>query len=139
MFMQFTYMLRDLPQVAESVLLNTIHKTLLIYGEMGVGKTTLVKELAKKIGVTEILSSPTFSIVNEYPLENDKLYHFDCYRLETTEEALDIGIEDYLSSGHWNLIEWPEKIKKLLPASSATIEIIKNPNGSRTLNLKLLN
>lgn len=137
--MRLTYMLEDLPQIADTVLLNTDHKTLLFYGEMGAGKTTLIKELAKKIGVTDTLSSPTFSIVNEYELENDKLYHFDCYRLNKPEEALDIGIEEYLDSGHWNLIEWPEKIENLLPQSKTEIELIKNTNGSRTLNLKPVN
>ncbi len=134
--MRLTYLLEDLPQIADTVLLNTDHKTLLFYGEMGAGKTTLIKELAKKIGVTDMLSSPTFSIVNEYDLQNDKLYHFDCYRLNNLEEALDIGIEEYLDSGHWNLIEWPEKILNLLPESKTEIELVKNINGSRTLNLK---
>ena len=134
--MQLTYVLKDLPEVAEKIALNTPHKTLSIYGEMGVGKTTLIKALAKQIGVTEELSSPTYSIVNEYELGNDKLYHFDCYRLKSEDEALDIGIEDYFESNHWKFIEWPEKIKNLLPEENTTIEIIKNTNGSRTLNLK---
>ncbi len=137
--MRLTYMLEDLPRIADTVLLNTDHKTLLFYGEMGAGKTTLIKELAKKIGITDTLSSPTFSIVNEYHLENDKLYHFDCYRLNNVDEALDIGIEEYLDSGHWNLIEWPEKIENLLPESKTKIELVKNTNGSRTLNLKPVN
>ena len=132
-------MLEDLPQIADTVLSNSDYKTLLFYGEMGAGKTTLIKELAKKIGVKDSLSSPTFSIVNEYDLENDKLYHFDCYRLNSVDEALDIGIEEYLDSGHWNLIEWPEKIESLLPESKIEIELIKNINGSRTLNLKPVN
>ena len=89
--------------------------------------------------LTEMLSSPTFSIVNEYELENDRLFHFDCYRLASEEEALDIGIEDYLFSGHWNLIEWPEKIEKLLPKKKLIIEVTKNKNGSRTLKEKLVN
>ena len=137
--MHLTFMLEDLPQIADAVLNNTDHKTLLFYGEMGAGKTTLIKELARKIGVTDSLSSPTFSIVNEYDLDNDKLYHFDCYRLNSVYEALDIGIEEYLDSGHWNLIEWPEKIESLLPESKTEIELIKNINGSRTLNLKPVN
>ena len=132
-------MLKDLPKIADQVLLNTAHKTLLFYGEMGSGKTTFIKELARKIGVVDKLSSPTFSIVNEYQLENDKLYHFDCYRLESVEEALDIGIEDYLDSGHWILIEWPEKIESILSGANTTIELVKNNNESRTLNLKPVN
>ncbi len=137
--MHFTYLLKDLPEIADTVLRNADHKTLLFYGEMGTGKTTLIKEIAKKIGVVDTISSPTFSIVNEYEIENDKLYHFDCYRLNNIDEALDIGIEEYLESGYWNLIEWPEKISDLLPTSKTEIELIKNKNGSRTLNLKQMN
>ncbi len=129
-------MLKDLPQVAKKVLTNAPYKTLLFYGEMGTGKTTLIKELAKNIGVEDVMSSPTFSIINEYHLENDKLFHFDFYRIESEEEALDIGIEDYLDSDHWNLIEWPEKIKNLLPENFTAIELTKNTNGSRTLKLE---
>ena len=137
--MHLTYMLKDLPKVAETVLENASNRTLLFYGEMGVGKTTLIKEIAKKLGVKDVLSSPTFSIVNEYNLGNDRLFHMDCYRLETTEEALDIGIEDYLDSNNWMLIEWPERIENLLTEEGTSIELIKNSNGSRTLNLTPVN
>ena len=137
--MHLTYMLKDLPKVAETVLKNASNKTLLFYGEMGVGKTTLIKEIAKKLGVTDVLSSPTFSIVNEYKLGHESLFHMDCYRLETMEEALDIGIEDYLDSNNWKLIEWPERIESLLTEKGTSIELIKNSNGSRTLNLTPVN
>tara|TARA_R110002072_G_scaffold118631_1_gene250691 strand:- start:100207 stop:100620 length:414 start_codon:yes stop_codon:yes gene_type:complete len=133
--MNMTYTLNNLPEVAGKVLSDTTNKTLLFYGEMGVGKTTLIKELAKKLGVTDMISSPTFSIVNEYRLVDDKLYHFDFYRLNTEEEALDIGVEDYFYSGHWNFIEWPEKVKNLLPLESTKINITTNKNGSRTINI----
>jgi tRNA threonylcarbamoyladenosine biosynthesis protein TsaE len=129
-------MLKDLPEIAEKIALSTPYKTLSFYGGMGVGKTTLIKALAKQIGVTDELTSPTFSIVNEYEMVNDKLYHFDCYRLKNEDEALDIGIEDYFETKHWKFIEWPEKIKNLLPEQNTIIEIIKNTNGSRTLKLK---
>ncbi len=121
------------------VLSNAPTKTLLFYGEMGVGKTTLIKELAKKLGVQDTISSPTFSIVNEYLLDEDKLYHFDFYRLEDEEEALDIGIEDYFESGHWSFVEWPERIEALLPRETTTIELTKNKNGSRTVNIVPVN
>ena len=78
--------LKDLPRIADHIVLNATSKVIVFYGEMGVGKTTLIKEIAKRIGVTEIISSPTYSIVNEYELENDKLFHFDCYRLSSEEE-----------------------------------------------------
>ncbi|MDC1327527.1 tRNA (adenosine(37)-N6)-threonylcarbamoyltransferase complex ATPase subunit type 1 TsaE [Ulvibacter sp.] len=130
--------LKDLPRIADHIVLNATSKVIVFYGEMGVGKTTLIKEIAKRIGVTEIISSPTYSIVNEYELENDKLFHFDCYRLASEDEALDIGIEDYLFSNHWNLIEWPEKIENLLPEKKMSIELLKNKNGSRTLKEKMV-
>jgi tRNA threonylcarbamoyladenosine biosynthesis protein TsaE len=130
--------LKDLPGIADHIVLNATSKVIVFYGEMGVGKTTLIKEIAKRIGVTEIISSPTYSIVNEYELKNDKLFHFDCYRLSSEEEALDIGIEDYLFSNHWNLIEWPEKIENLLPQKKMSIELLKNKNGSRTLKEKMV-
>ena len=130
--------LKDLPRIADHIVLNATSKVIVFYGEMGVGKTTLIKEIAKRIGVTEIISSPTYSIVNEYELENDKLFHFDCYRLASEDEALDIGIEDYLFSNHWNLIEWPEKIENLLPEKKMSLELLKNKNGSRTLKEKMV-
>lgn len=134
--MKLTYTLKELPDVASKVLLEATTKTLLFYGAMGVGKTTFINVLAQRLGVDEALSSPTFSIVNEYVLGNDKLYHFDCYRLKSEEEALDIGIEDYLDSGHWCFIEWPEKIETLLPNMATKIELTKNPNGSRTVYIE---
>jgi tRNA threonylcarbamoyladenosine biosynthesis protein TsaE len=137
--MVITYMLKDLPQIADQIVLKATSKTILFYGEIGVGKTTLIKEIAKRIGVDEIINSPTYSIVNEYKLENDKLFHFDCYRLESEEEALDLGIEDYLFSSHWNLIEWPEKIENLLPEKKMIIELLRNKNGSRTLKERIVN
>jgi tRNA threonylcarbamoyladenosine biosynthesis protein TsaE len=100
---------------------------------MGTGKTTLIKEIAKQLGVNDVLSSPTFSIVNEYKLNEEKLFHFDFYRIENEEEAYDIGIEEYFYSGLWNLIEWPEKIENLLPEKSTKIKLTKNKNGSRTI------
>jgi len=133
--MEHTYTIDDLPEVAGMILSNASTKTLLFYGDMGVGKTTLIKELAKKLGVQDTLSSPTYSIVNEYLLDSDKLYHFDFYRIKTEEEALDIGIEDYFDSDHWKLIEWPEKISNLLPEENTKIQLTINLNGSRTINV----
>lgn len=98
----------------------------------GVGKTTLIKQMAKELGVSETLSSPTYAIVNEYEAKDAMLYHFDCYRLSSEEEAFDIGIEDYLDAGHYTFIEWPENIKNLLPTESNKIELIVNANGTRT-------
>lgn len=134
--MEIAYTIQELPKIAGMILANTTSKTLLFYGDMGVGKTTLIKELAKRIGVQDTLSSPTFSIVNEYVLDSDKLFHFDFYRITSEEEVLDIGIEDYFESPHWKLIEWPEKVEKFLPIENSKIQLTKNQNGSRTLNLE---
>jgi len=133
--MEFNFNLQDLTFVAKAILRNVPNKTLLFYGTMGVGKTTLIKELSKQLGVTDVINSPTFSLVNEYEIIKDKIYHFDFYRIKSEEEALDIGIEDYFFSGHWNLIEWPENISNLLPPNSTKIEMNKNQNGTRTLNI----
>jgi tRNA threonylcarbamoyladenosine biosynthesis protein TsaE len=133
--MEFNFNLQDLTFVAKEILRNVPNKTLLFYGTMGVGKTTLIKELSKQLGVTDVINSPTFSLVNEYEILKDKIYHFDFYRIKSEEEALDIGIEDYFFSGHWNLIEWPENISNLLPPNSTKIEMNKNQNGTRTLNI----
>ncbi len=133
--MEYTFTLHNLPEIAEKVLLNTSNKVLLFYGNMGVGKTTLIKEIAKRLGVTDTISSPTFSIVNEYKIDNDKVFHFDFYRIKNEEEALDIGIEEYFYSEHWVLIEWPENIKNLLPSENTKINLIKNKNESRTINI----
>ena len=133
--MEFNFNLQDLTFVVKEILRNVPNKTLLFYGTMGVGKTTLIKELSKQLGVTDVINSPTFSLVNEYEIIKDKIYHFDFYRIKSEEEALDIGIEEYFFSGHWNLIEWPENISNLLPPNSTKIEMNKNQNGTRTLNI----
>jgi len=137
--MKRTYTIEELPKIAGMVLTNASTKTLLFYGDMGVGKTTLIKELARKLGVQDTLSSPTYSIVNEYLLDNDKLYHFDFYRINSEEEVLDIGIEDYFESTHWKLIEWPEKVSSLLPHENTKIQLTINQNGSRTINIMPVN
>ena len=103
---------------------------------MGVGKTTLIKVLAKQLGVNELTNSPTFSIVNEYRTSNDVLYHFDCYRMEDEEEAYDIGIEDYFNSGNWCFIEWPQNIENLLPLDTSIVEISIIDNNKRSIQLK---
>ncbi len=123
---------------AANLLLNTVTtKTILFYGEMGVGKTTLIKSLVRALGGKEKVTSPTFSIVNEYEVINDKVYHFDFYRIEDEIEALDIGFEDYIYSGHWIFIEWPEKISGILPKEADISYIKLNNDGSRTLEISV--
>lgn len=129
--------IESINNVANEVLVNVTSKTILFYGEMGAGKTTLISALVKALGGVDETSSPTFSIVNEYQVDNDMVYHFDFYRIEDETEVLDIGIEDYFYSGHWVFIEWPDKIEGILP-EEADISYIKiNKNGSRTLELSV--
>lgn len=129
--------IQSIDNVAKELLASVKHKTILFYGEMGAGKTTLISALVKALGGMEEASSPTFSIVNEYEVTNDKVYHFDFYRIEDEIEVLDIGIEDYFYSGHWNFIEWPEKIKGILPLEADISYIKMNKDGSRTLELSV--
>lgn len=110
------------------------HDIFLFKGEMGAGKTTIIKNFCNFIGVVDEVSSPTYSLVNEYGNKNgDVIYHFDFYRIEDEIEALDMGIEDYLNSGHLCLIEWPERIASLLPENSLTIEIKESNQGRKII------
>jgi tRNA threonylcarbamoyladenosine biosynthesis protein TsaE len=106
----------ELPAAAQSLIsFAGSQKIFLFYGNMGAGKTTFIKALCEQLGVAEPVTSPTFSIVNEYACNANKVYHFDFYRLKNQEEALDMGYEEYFYSGNYCLIEWPEKIPDLLP------------------------
>ncbi len=134
--MQIIFSLEEINQVAEKILSQNLQKVILFNGEMGVGKTTLIKKLAKHLGVKNATSSPTFSLVNEYQIPNNQyIYHFDMYRLKNETEALDFGIDEYLYSGNWCFIEWAEKIPNLIPQQHSVIEIKLLPDGKRLLNL----
>ena len=98
-------------------------KIFLFYGDMGAGKTTFIKSLCEQLGIKETVTSPTFSIVNEYRGKTNKIYHFDFYRLKNQNEALDMGYEEYFYSGDYCFIEWPEKISDLLPPHYIRIDI----------------
>jgi tRNA threonylcarbamoyladenosine biosynthesis protein TsaE len=101
-------------------------------GTMGAGKTTFIKAICQELGVTETVNSPTFSIVNEYEAADGSIiYHFDCYRINKMEEALEIGVEEYLYSGNLCFIEWSENIASLLPDSVINVEITEVENGER--------
>ncbi len=108
----------------------------LFYGDMGAGKTTLIKSLCKSLGVTDNISSPTFAIVNEYRAANNTIYHFDFYRLKTETEAMDMGFEEYLYSGNYCFIEWPEKMPELLPENYININIQVVADGGRYITVK---
>lgn len=135
--MNKNYSLDELTAIAKEIVATAPHKILLFYGEMGVGKTTLIKELCKVLGVEDIASSPTFSLVNEYrTTTNETVYHFDFYRIEDEEEAYDMGVDDYFYSNNWCLVEWPENIKNLLPLDTVSISINLLENGQRNIQLK---
>lgn len=107
---------------------------------MGTGKTTLIKQLVEEMGTNDVVNSPTFAIVNVYDVHNptlgishEEVYHFDCYRLKDIREALDFGAEEYLYSGHWCFIEWPEVMEPILPEDTITWQIRTMENGDRVL------
>lgn len=135
--MNKTYFLEDISVIAKEIISSVSSKTLLFYGEMGTGKTTLIKEIVKQLGVEDVAHSPTFSLVNEYlSRKGETIYHFDFYRIEQEEEAYDIGIEEYFYENNWCLIEWPEKVENLLPLESIVIKLKMNPDNSRTIKIK---
>ena len=108
------------------------------YGEMGAGKTTFINALSHELGVEEdVTNSPSFSIINEYRSDTtaELIYHFDLYRLESIDEAFDIGVEDYFDSGALCLLEWPERIEDLLPDDTVKIKITVAEDDTRTLTL----
>ncbi|MEN8879872.1 MAG: tRNA (adenosine(37)-N6)-threonylcarbamoyltransferase complex ATPase subunit type 1 TsaE [Polaribacter sp.] len=133
--MDKNYTFEDITQLSKDIIKHVPHKVLLFYGDMGVGKTTLIKQLCKELGSNDIISSPTFSLVNEYTSKSSTIYHFDFYRINNEEEALDIGIEDYLYSNNWCFIEWPENIENLLPLDAVEIHLTLLEDGSRNIKI----
>jgi tRNA threonylcarbamoyladenosine biosynthesis protein TsaE len=127
--------LAGLPEAARELIQAANGKTVwALKGDMGSGKTTLAGEICRQLGVPEPTASPTFSIINEYPLAPaGVVYHFDCYRLNSEAEALDIGVEEYLASGHLCLIEWPEKIQGLLPHNTFLVELRRLDPATRLI------
>lgn len=122
--MEVTYLLSEIELVARELLSKTRSKTLLFYGEMGAGKTTLIKALIHALGADDAGSSPTFSLVNVYETENGRINHFDFYRINDESEAWDIGLDEYLQSNAWNFIEWPQKIKNFIEETHQKVEIL---------------
>jgi len=129
----FAENLEQLNSIAKQILNYTsTHKKFAFYGEMGVGKTTLIKALSLQLGVSDIVSSPTFSIVNEYQADEiTKIYHFDFYRIEDEKEAYDIGYEEYFFSNAYCFIEWPEKIPNLIEEDIVKIKMSVVENTRR--------
>ena len=114
-------------------------KVACFYGQMGAGKTTLIKSICLQLGVIDAMSSPSFSIINEYLTERDEpIYHFDFYRIEDEQEALNVGVEEYFYSGSICLIEWPEKIPALIPEEHLKININLVDERRREIDLQVL-
>ena len=134
--MKVEYYLSEINEVVQKVVAENPEKVILFNGEMGAGKTTFIKALCKSLGVDNATSSPTFSLVNEYEtINNQVVYHFDMYRLKSQNEALDMGIDEYLYSGNWCFIEWADKITDLLPENHSIINISILDDGKRVLEL----
>ena len=134
--------LEDLPRAAREFVEAMDDSTVFaFYGDMGAGKTTFINALCRELGVSEdVATSPSFSIVNEYRSDTtaELIYHFDLYRLENLDEALDMGIEDYFDSGVLCLLEWPERIEELLPDDDIRVKLFVNNDDTRTLQLSSL-
>lgn len=131
--------LADLNKVAKDFIERAGNRRVwLLYGEMGSGKTTFIKDLCNQLGVADVMSSPTFSIVNEYlTRSNTKVFHFDFYRIKNEAEAYDIGAEEYFYSGNYCFVEWPEKIPSLIPSERVEVSILPENQTHRTLALSV--
>ena len=132
--------LMELPDLASQIIKNYSFKIIIFYGEMGVGKTTFIKSLCAELGVKKTdVRSPTYALINEYNAAmGDLVYHFDFYRLDSDEEAYDIGYEDYFYSDYYCFIEWPEKIFNLLPEKHLSIHI-ESLTNKRIFTIKEIN
>jgi tRNA threonylcarbamoyladenosine biosynthesis protein TsaE len=131
-----TYGLDHLDEVSQFVIKNSKSNTFLFFGEMGVGKTTLVKAFVKALGSDDVVSSPTYSLVNEYHADGKLIFHFDFYRIKSIEEVYDIGFEDYLSQDAYLIIEWPELIEELWPEQHTKVQLsLAEQEGLRTMHI----
>ena len=137
------YLLPDvgaLPEVAQQFIQEVLPwgDVFAFYAPMGTGKTTFIKALCEQLGVTDVINSPTFSIINEYRAEpsGELIYHFDCYRLEQLSDALSLGAEDYLQSGALCFIEWPEVIEDILPVDTVRVTLEELEGGARKLTAR---
>lgn len=134
--MEKVYTINEINQIAIEIIQNLKHKTVLFNGEMGAGKTTLISKIIIQLGSKDTVSSPTFSIINQYQLyDNQLVNHFDFYRIKSQHEAFDIGVEEYFYSNDYNFIEWSDKIPDLLPPYFTTITIEKIDEDTRKLTI----
>lgn len=131
--------LDELNAVAQELIAEAANQHVWLFeGEMGVGKTTLIKALCRAVGVVSVVQSPTYGLVNEYTTRTgESVYHFDCYRLRNEAEAMDIGLEEYLDSGAYCFVEWPERIESLWPPQYYRVSLSSDPAGIRTVTTEL--
>ena len=137
MVRKIKYKLENIELAVNFILSNINTRFLLFNGTMGSGKTTLIKAIVSKLGSTDSVSSPTFSLVNEYEINNSNAYHFDFYRIENETEVLDIGIEDYFLKDSWCFMEWSEKIPNLIPDNVNYINFKVLDDDNRTIEINL--
>ncbi|MCC4213034.1 tRNA (adenosine(37)-N6)-threonylcarbamoyltransferase complex ATPase subunit type 1 TsaE [Leeuwenhoekiella parthenopeia] len=132
--MTVEYRLKEVDQIAQQILELSNYKTILFQGDLGSGKTTLIKALVKSLGSEDYVSSPTFSLLNEYKTEDgETIYHMDLYRLKNEIEAFDMGLEEILENDSWKFIEWPDKINSLLGTDYHSATIISTKENFRHL------
>jgi len=134
--MKFKYELSEIENAAKILNESLNSKVIIFNGDMGSGKTTLISSLVSLLGCESNVTSPTFSIVNEYEINSGYVYHFDFYRIKNYSEALDLGINEYFNSGNWNFIEWPEKVHSLLPQKFSIVDIKIISDTERELILR---
>lgn len=132
--MEIEYTLETLDSVSKQIIDAATHSKIILFnGDLGTGKTTLIKELVKTLGCEETVSSPTYSLVNEYKTEDTSIYHFDLYRLEDEEELYNFGIEEYLNTSHWLFVEWPNLLKPLIDENYYEITINRLDNNNKRM------
>jgi tRNA threonylcarbamoyladenosine biosynthesis protein TsaE len=136
-----TFSLNEIDIIAKEVIeFCGTNKKIYFYGEMGTGKTTLIKALCKQIKVEDLINSPSFSIINEYmTIDGDPVYHFDFYRIKDTNEVFDLGYEEYLYGKNYCFVEWPEKIEGLIPMENRVNIYIKKINNQRNIKIYIQN
>ncbi|HLN94058.1 MAG TPA: tRNA (adenosine(37)-N6)-threonylcarbamoyltransferase complex ATPase subunit type 1 TsaE [Flavobacterium sp.] len=135
--MERVFLLEEIDRIAADVLASASHPVIVLNGEMGAGKTTLVNAMCKALRVVDATSSPTFSLINEYRTDHgDPVFHIDAYRLKNEAEAFAIGMDEYLESGNRCFIEWAEKVPNLLPPTYSIIDLTTLPDGRRHLVLR---
>lgn len=131
-----SYDLTGIDDIAKLIVAKCKHKIILFNGDMGAGKTTLIKSVCKYLGVEDTISSPTFSLVNEYEGNDSIIFHFDFYRIKDQDEAYALGFEEYEYNGDFLFIEWGERIPDLIPDDVNIVDITVESNGLRTLSIR---